>query len=119
MRPLLRATATVARYPLLWPDKPSAAISILTELPNTLAEYPRTYKCRPCICSPQTPVRPCISPAATPVTGFALQPSYSDPCHLFRYYRSCRHKSSSPCDVSYYYYGSGQPCDYFCRYNTS
>src|SRR5580692_2321205 len=97
----------------------SVAISILTELPNTLAEYPSTYKCCPCICSVKTPVRPCISPAVTPITGFALQPSYSDPCHWSRYYRSCRHKSSSPCNDSYYYYSSGQLCDYFCHYNTS
>jgi hypothetical protein len=89
---LLRAMATVARYPLLWPDKPSVAISILTKLPNTLAEYPSTYKCRLCIRSAKTSVRPCISPAMTPVTGFILQLSYSNPCHRFRYYCSCHHK---------------------------
>ena len=119
MANMLQAMATVARYPLLWPDKLSAAISILTELPNTLAKYLSTYKSCPCICSAKTPIHPCISPAATLVTGFTLQPSYSNPCHWSCYYRSCRHKSSSPYDDSYYYYGSGQLCDYFCRYNTS
>ena len=39
---------------------------------------PNTHKCRSCIRSAKAPVRPCISPAATPITGFALQPSYSD-----------------------------------------
>ena len=76
---LLRATATVVRYPLLWPDKPSIAISILAELPNTLTKYPSMYKCRPCIHSTKTPVHPCISSAATYITSFALQPSYSNP----------------------------------------
>jgi hypothetical protein len=89
---LLWIMATVARYPLLWPDKPSVAISILTKLLNTLAEYPSTYKCCSYIRSAKTPVRPCISLTMTPVTSFALQPSYSNPCHQFRYYRSCHHK---------------------------
>jgi hypothetical protein len=78
---LLRITATVARYPLLWPDKPSVTISIFTELPNTLAEYPSTYKCRSCIRSAKTSVCLCISPAMTPITSFVLQPSYSNPYH--------------------------------------
>ena len=78
---MLWATATVVQYPLLWPDKPSITISILAELLNMLAEYPSTYKYRPCIHSAKTPVRSCISPAATHDTGFALQPSYSNPCH--------------------------------------
>ena len=78
-----------------------------------------TYKYHSCIHSAKTPVCPCISPAMTPITGFALQPSYSNPCHQSCYYRSCRHKSSSPCNDSYYYYGSGQLYDYFYHYNTS
>jgi hypothetical protein len=77
---------------------------------------PNAHKCRPCIRSAKAPVRPCISPVANPVTGFASQPSYSDPCHRSRYYRSCRHKSISLCDDSYYE-GSGQLCDYFHHYN--
>ena len=77
---------------------------------------PNADKCRPCIHSAKAPVRPCISPAATPVTGFALQPSYSNPCHQSRYYGSCRHKSISLFDDSYYE-GSGQLCDYFHHYN--
>ena len=83
-----------------------------------LAEYLSTYKCHPCICFSKTPVRSCISSAAIHVTSFTLQPSYSNSCHQSRYYHSCRHKSSSPCD-NFYYYGSGQLYDYFCYYNTS
>ena len=115
---LLRATATIVRYPLLWPDKLSITISILAELPNILAEYPSTYKCRPCIYSAKTPVRPYISPTVTHVTGFTLQPSYSNPCYRSCYYRSCHHKSSLSCD-DFYYYSSGWLCDYFHHYNTS
>ena len=77
---------------------------------------PNAYKCRPCIRSAKAPVRPYISPAATPITSFALQPSYSNPCHRSRYYRSCRHKSILLCDDSYYE-GSSQLCDYFHHYN--
>ena len=43
----------------------------------------------------------------TPVTGFALQPSYSDPYYRSRYYRSYCHKSILLCDDSYCE-GSGQ-----------
>src|SRR5580692_11384525 len=64
---------------------------------------PNTHKCRSCIRSAKTPACPCISPAATPVTGFALQPSDSDSCHQSHYYRSCRHKSISLCDYSHCY----------------
>jgi hypothetical protein len=38
---VLQITAAVARQPLQWPDKPSAAIGILTELPNALAKCPQ------------------------------------------------------------------------------
>jgi hypothetical protein len=89
---LLRATATIAWYLSLWPISLSNMISILAELPNMLAEYPSTYKCRPCIRFAKTPVCPYISPAVTLVTGFVLQPSYSNPCHQSRYYHFCRHK---------------------------
>jgi hypothetical protein len=34
---------------------------------------PNAHKCHPCIHSAKAPVRPCISSAAIPVTGFALQ----------------------------------------------
>ena len=75
------------------------------------------YKSCSCSHSAKTPVYSCISPAATPVTSFALQPSYSDPCYQSRYYRACHHKSSSLCDSSYCY-GSNQLCDYFRHHNT-
>ena len=75
-----------------------------------------THKCRSCICSAKTPACPCISPAATPVTGYALQPSDSNPSCQSRYYHSCRHKSNSLCDGSHCY-SFGQLCDYFEYYN--
>ena len=76
---------------------------------------PNTHKCRSCIRSAKTSACPYISPAATPVTGYALQPSDSDPSHQSLYYRSCRHKSNSLCNGSYDY-SFGQLCDYFYHY---
>ena len=62
---------------------------------------PNTHKCRSYIRSAKTSACPCISLAVTPVTGYVLQPSESDPSHQSHYYRSCCHKSNSLCDRSH------------------
>ena len=73
-----------------------------------------THKCRSCIRSAKTSACPCISPAATPVTGNALQPSDSNSSRQSHYYYSCHHKSNSLCDGSYCY-SFGQLCDCYNR----